>query len=85
MAHTGCLFVQYQIKRVLSQPPAIGLLIQARNRMDQEPSGAEPNMEGLIQSYELAFRMQVQAPEVFGVMRESEATRNLYALWRPVL
>lgn len=55
-------------------------LIQARNRMDQETSGADPNVEGLIQSYELAFRMQVQAPEVFDVMKESEATRNLYGI-----
>lgn len=55
-------------------------LIQARNRMDQETAGADANVEGLIQSYELAFRMQVQAPEVFDVMRESEATRELYGM-----
>jgi hypothetical protein len=55
-------------------------LIQARNRMDQENAGADPNVEGLIQSYELAFRMQVQAPEVFDVMSESDATRSLYGI-----
>lgn len=55
-------------------------LIQARNRMDQESAGADPNVEGLIQSYELAFRMQMAAPEVFDVMRESDATRNLYGI-----
>jgi len=55
-------------------------LIQARNRMDQEAAGVDPNVEGLIQSYELAFRMQMAAPEVFDVMRESDATRRLYGI-----
>ncbi len=55
-------------------------LIQARNRMDQDAAGADPNVEGLIQSYELAFRMQMQAPEAFDVMRESDATRRLYGI-----
>ena len=55
-------------------------LIQARNRMDQEAAGVDPNVEGLIQSYELAFRMQAQAPDVFDVFKESEATRELYGI-----
>jgi hypothetical protein len=55
-------------------------LIQARNRLDQEQSGEDRNIEGLIQSYELAFRMQMQAPEVFDVMRESKATLDLYGI-----
>jgi hypothetical protein len=55
-------------------------LIQARNRMDEESAGADAQIEGLIQSYELAFRMQMHAPEVFDVMRESEATRTLYGI-----
>ncbi len=55
-------------------------LIQARNRMDLEESGTDPNVEGLIQSYELAYRMQAQAPEVFDVSKESEATRELYGI-----
>jgi uncharacterized protein (DUF1501 family) len=48
--------------------------------MDQETSGSDPNVEGLMQSYELAFRMQMQAPEAFDVMRESDATRRLYGI-----
>ncbi len=38
-------------------------LIQARNRMDQEIGGEDRNVEGLIQSYELAFRMHCMASE----------------------
>jgi uncharacterized protein DUF1501 len=55
-------------------------LIQARNRLDQEMSGEDRNIEGLIQSYELAYRMQMQAPEVFDVMKESKATLDLYGI-----
>ncbi len=55
-------------------------LIQARNRLDMEMTGADPNIEGLIQSYELAFRMQMEAPQVFDVMNESKATLDLYGI-----
>lgn len=55
-------------------------LIQARNRMDQEASSADSNIEGLIQSYELAFRMQMAAPEVFNIANESKPTLDLYGV-----
>ncbi|MBC8167200.1 MAG: DUF1501 domain-containing protein [Bryobacteraceae bacterium] len=55
-------------------------LIQARNRMDQDTSGADSNVEGLIQSYELAFRMQMAAPEVFDIKNESKSTLDLYGV-----
>jgi hypothetical protein len=40
----------------------------------------DPQLEARIQAYELAFRMQAQAPEAFQVEKETEATRNLYGL-----
>ena len=40
----------------------------------------DPNLEARIQSFELAFRMQAQAPEAFEVEKESEATKKLYGL-----
>ena len=55
-------------------------LIQARNRLDLEMKGEDPNVEGLIQSYELAYRMQMEAPQVFDVMKESKATLDLYGI-----
>ena len=55
-------------------------LIQARNQMDQDAMGEDRNIEGLIQSYELAFRMQMKAPEAFDVMKESQTTRDLYGI-----
>ena len=54
--------------------------IQSRNRRHLQQLGGDPNMEGLIESYELAFRMQVQAPEVFDLNRESKATQELYGI-----
>jgi hypothetical protein len=44
----------------------------------------DPQLEARIQAYELAFRMQAQAPEAFQVEKESEATRKLYGLDEPV-
>ncbi len=55
-------------------------LIQARNRMDKEMTGDDRNIEGLIQSYELSFRMQLTAPDVFDFSKESKATLDLYGV-----
>jgi hypothetical protein len=55
-------------------------LIQARNRMDLAEAGDDRNIEGLIQSYELAFRMQIAAPDVFDLNKESQATQQLYGI-----
>lgn len=55
-------------------------LIQARNQMDQETGGEDRNVEGLIQSYELAFRMQMEAPSVFDLSKESKQTLDLYGI-----
>ena len=41
-------------------------------------------MEARIAAYELAFRMQTQAPELVDLAQESEATRKLYGLDDPV-
>lgn len=55
-------------------------LIQARNQLDLQSSGGERNIEGLIQSYELAFRMQMEAPNVFDITKESKPTLDLYGI-----
>jgi hypothetical protein len=40
-------------------------------------------LESRIQSFELAFRMQAEAPEAFDVERESDSTKSLYGLDNP--
>lgn len=54
------------------------------NRRHAEMRKHDPRLEARIQSFELAFRMQVQAPEAFEVEKESPATRKLYGLDDPV-
>jgi hypothetical protein len=44
----------------------------------------DPSLEARIASFELAFRMQAEAPEAFSTAGESAATRRLYGLDEPV-
>jgi hypothetical protein len=46
--------------------------------------GPDPMIEGRIQSFEMAFRMQMAAPELQDVSKESDATKKLYGLDDPV-
>ena len=46
-------------------------------------TGPDRELEGRIRSFELAFRMQTEAPEVLSIAQESEATRKLYGLDDP--
>ena len=55
-------------------------LIQAMNRDLLERERVHPGVEGVIESYELAFRMQGSLPEVMSLNRESEATKTLYGI-----
>jgi len=53
------------------------------NREHLAQTGPDSELEARIQSFELAFRMQTEAPEVFDLSGESEATRKLYGLDQP--
>ncbi len=44
----------------------------------------DSRLSARIESFELAFRMQREAPEAFDTSRESEATRKLYGLDHPL-
>jgi hypothetical protein len=55
-------------------------MIQKTNRRHSEQNAHDPDLEARIGAMELAFRMQVEAPEAFDLSKESEATRKLYAL-----
>jgi hypothetical protein len=50
-------------------------LDQLRNEREQI---RDPQLEAAIQSMEVAYRMQTEAPEVFDIRKESEATLKLY-------
>jgi hypothetical protein len=55
-------------------------LIQEMNRDHLERSGADQALEGRINSFELAYRMQAAAPEIQDISGESPETRKLYGL-----
>jgi hypothetical protein len=50
------------------------------NRMDLERRGQDAQLEGRIQSMEVAYRMQVEAMDAFDVMKEPEAVRERYGV-----
>ncbi len=54
-------------------------LLEALDRMHMEREAVrDPQLEATIQSMETAYRMQTEAPDVFDVRKESEATLKLY-------
>ena len=55
-------------------------MVQKMNRRHAEWNDHDPDLEARIGALELAFRMQVQAPEAFEVDKESEETKKLYGL-----
>jgi Protein of unknown function (DUF1501) len=56
--------------------------IQAMNRSKLQREAVNPELEGVIKSYELAYRMQGEMPEVLDFSKESQATKDLYGLDR---
>ncbi len=57
---------------------------QEMNRRQLELTGPDRALEGRIESFELAFRMQAEAPELQDLSGETAATRKLYGLDHPV-
>jgi hypothetical protein len=59
-------------------------MLQNINRRHQAIRSNDPQLEARIQAFELAFRMQSQAPEAFQVDKESDATKKLYGMDDPI-
>jgi hypothetical protein len=55
-------------------------MLREINRRHAFSRATDPELEGRIQAFELAFRMQAEAPDAFGVEKESAATKKLYGL-----
>src|SRR5438270_1386078 len=54
-------------------------LLESLNQMQMaRESARDPQLEAAIQSMEVAYRMQTEAPEVFDIRTESKATLDLY-------
>jgi hypothetical protein len=59
-------------------------LLDEVNREHMQRVGPDQALEGRLNSFELAFRMQSAMPEVEDISGESRATRELYGLNDPV-
>ena len=59
-------------------------MLQKMNHASAERWRLNPELEARIQAFELAFRMQTEAPEAFDIARESEATKKLYGMGDPM-
>lgn len=55
-------------------------LIQKLNREMLQREKHHPGVEGVIESYELAFRMQDELPELMDLSKESKSTLDLYGI-----
>ncbi len=53
-------------------------LVSQLDRLQLQHTGPDPQLEATIQSAEIAFRMQTEAPDVFDIRKESEAVRARY-------
>jgi hypothetical protein len=75
------LFPPDSAKYITKQSEADGLaLLDELNRDHLAQHEGDSRLDARIQSYELAARMQLSAPEVLDVAGETEATRRLYGL-----
>jgi len=70
---------------VTPENDADGLAVLAQlNALHMADRAGDSRLDARIQSYELAARLQVTAPEVLDLAGESEATKKLYGLDNPI-
>jgi hypothetical protein len=55
-------------------------LLQVLNREKLARDRVNPEVEGVIESYELAFKMQSEMPQVMDISKETAATKKLYGI-----
>lgn len=55
-------------------------LLQEMNQDLLERTQVNPDIEGVINSYELGFRMQTSLPELMDISREPQRTKDMYGI-----
>ncbi len=53
-------------------------LLQKIEKLKTQRVGEDPQVEAVLKSMEVAYRMQTEAPAVFDIRKESEATQKMY-------
>lgn len=59
-------------------------LVQSLNKDLRDRKPSNPELEGVIESYELAFRMQSAVPYVMDIMKETKPTLDAYGIGKGV-
>ncbi|MCP5558064.1 MAG: DUF1501 domain-containing protein [Verrucomicrobiaceae bacterium] len=68
---------RYSTEAQRTQLDLVQALNQSRMKLD---GGVSAEVEGVIESYELAFRMQAEVPKVLDLSKENAATKKMYGL-----
>ncbi len=55
-------------------------LLQGLNKEQLAHFGHDPDLEGRIESFELAYRMQTETPKLMDISNESKATLDMYGI-----
>lgn len=71
-------------RRWVERPLVDEATVEAYEDAQARVAEAQAEVDALIESFELVFRMQTEAPELMSIDGESEATRRLYGLDDPV-
>jgi uncharacterized protein (DUF1501 family) len=58
-------------------------LLRELNRVAKDPASHDPMLEAQVEAFELAFRMQAQAPDAFDISKETTETKKLYGIDQP--
>jgi hypothetical protein len=78
------LFPPQSARHITRDSETEGLaLLRELNREHLERTPGDSRLEARIQSYELAARMQVHAPEALDLGRETQATQRRYGIGQP--
>jgi hypothetical protein len=86
IGRAGTALTQAQIKHIQNGLLPVDLqrkqldLVQDLNREQLKQATLDNQLEGVIESYELAFRMQSEVPKVTDLQGESDATLELYGI-----
>jgi uncharacterized protein (DUF1501 family) len=71
-------FVQSPVSNTREQRRQLDLLLELNRRHEAQRGGTDAALEARIQSFELAYRMQMDAADAFDVSREPQKIREMY-------
>lgn len=86
IGQSGATLTQAQIRHIKNGELPLELqrqqldFVQELNRQHLAKSGTDDQIEGVIESYELAFRMQTEAPELTDLSKEPRHILELYGV-----